>query len=115
MTKTDTVRGRPRWAFAPLAEGLEGRRLLSNARPDLALISTSTTDSRGVTVNYEVTGEALDAPPTFAVHRSADAVLDDDDPLVGEVAGGALDAAGEPSTAAGSGMPQCATSGWPGQ
>ena len=60
------------------AESLDARRLLST----LSVLSASTADSRGVTVDYQV-AEAGDPPPSFAVYRSADAAFDATDQLLG--------------------------------
>ena len=95
---------------APSAEGLEGRRLPAATLPDIAMITATTDDSRSVTVDYTITGAAVDQPIVFSVERSADGVHHADDPLVGapEIlppgpggTGGTLDGAGKSATALG--------------
>ena len=88
----------------PGVEGLEGRQLLATSLPDIAMVSAATRDSQSLTITYDVTGKALDAPVLFGVYRSADDRLDASDLLIGSVpvlaaGGGAptLDAAGRPA------------------
>ena len=67
---------------------LETRQLLTSAvmgaLSDLAVLATSTTDSRSVAVDYEVRGEGLSAPRTVGIYRSADLNFDPTDRKVGE-------------------------------
>jgi hypothetical protein len=63
-------------AVRPSIEGLEGRQLLSSTLPDIAMISATTTDSKGVTINYEIKGGPITRPTEFAVFRSATTTLD---------------------------------------
>src|SRR4051794_20873320 len=88
----------------PGVEGLEERQLLATSLPNIAMVSATTRDSQSLTITYDVTGKALDAPVLFGVYRSADDRLDASDLLIGSVpvaaAGGgapALDTAGQPA------------------
>src|SRR4051794_1172576 len=63
-----TRRTRPRM---PAIEGLEGRSLLATALPDIAMVAASTSDSRGVTFDYDVNNAAVNQPVHFEVDRSA--------------------------------------------
>lgn len=63
-------------------EVLEGRRLLTAARSDIAMITASTADSRAVSVVYDVNGADLDRPFEVGLYRSADDRFDSTDRLV---------------------------------
>ena len=69
----------------PGVEGLEERQLLATSLPDIAMVSATTRDSQSLTITYDVTGKALDAPVLFGVYRSADDRLDASDLLIGSV------------------------------
>src|SRR4051812_25667249 len=77
---------RPRTSRRGLVfEGLEDRRLLTASLPDIALTSATTSDSKSVTVEYDVTPQDLGAPISFGVFRSADDRFDAGDLPVGSV------------------------------
>lgn len=75
-------RDRPR---KPSIEGLEDRNLLSAAMPDIAMVSATTADSRGVTFEYDVKNAGVDAPILFAIDRSAEAGPNKDEVPVGSL------------------------------
>ena len=110
-THMDSVNRTPRKRFqAPLIEGLEGRLLMTaSAVADIALISATTIDSRGVTVTYDVPAAAANQPIAFRVARSADATLNASNPVgssqvlppASGQGSGTLDSAGHSATAAG--------------
>jgi len=105
----DSVERRPRnRTLRPAIEGLEGRQLMAAAAPDVAMVSATTADSRGVTFTYEVANADLDRPVTFGVYRSADASLDGSDTAAGSLTvvppgqpGATADQAGRPAGAIG--------------
>lgn len=70
-------------------EGLEGRQLLTAAvaplSPAIAMVSATTTDSKSVTITYDVSNAPLGAPLTVGVYRSADASYGTGDTQVGSV------------------------------
>lgn len=95
---------------APSIEGLEGRLLMTaTGGADVALVSASTVDSRGVTVTYDVPTAASNQAIAFQVVRSADQSLNASVPVgasqilppVPGLGGGTLDGAGNPATAPG--------------
>src|SRR5262249_18299037 len=92
----------------PGIEGLEDRRLPSSALPDIAMISATTADSKGVTAEYEVRAGAVGQRTQFEVVRSADDRSDPTDVPVGSAQfaapgqpGETLDASGKPALAPG--------------
>jgi hypothetical protein len=90
-------------------EGLETRSLLSTALPDLALVSATTVDSRGVTLVYDIKNGLIDQPISFTVERSAAPAAQEGDLSVGTVTvnppgagnAGTLDDEGMPATSVG--------------
>lgn len=105
----DSVDRRSRKQLTRLSlEGLEDRRLLSTALPDIALSAATTADSRGITFTYEVQNAPLAQPVQFGVFRSADPTFGASDVPVGTVSvvpsgqpGATLDQAGNPGGAVG--------------
>lgn len=82
----DSVDRRPRnRTLRPTVEGLEDRQLMAAAVSDVAMVSATTADSRGVTFRYDVGNADLDRPVRFGVYRSADATLDGSDSAVGSL------------------------------
>lgn len=57
--------------------------MLSAAVPDVVMDSATTTDSRSVTIQYDINNAALTAPLTFNVYRSAESMVDAGSELVG--------------------------------
>ena len=86
-------------ARKPAAEILESRALMAALLPDVAMLSATTLDSRGVTIDYAIKNAPVSQPLTFGVYRSTDTTLDSTDTLAGTVvlnpgASGTLDSAG---------------------
>jgi hypothetical protein len=84
---------------------LEGRTLLSTAAAEIAVDSASTSNSRSVTFQYDVTGANLGQPLVFGIYRSATDGFDSSAVEVASVTlqppvSGAptLDASGQPAT-----------------
>lgn len=71
MERSSAQRSRTNRA-RPGIEHLEGRQLLSDMTPRIALIAASTPDSQGVTLTYEVENGDLDQSIPFLITRSAD-------------------------------------------
>ena len=68
----------------PSIEGMEGRLLMSaTTGSDVVMVSATTTDSKGVTVTYDVDDAAANQPIKFQVVRSADTKFDSSDVSVG--------------------------------
>jgi hypothetical protein len=65
------ARRRARLQRKPAAEGLEDRWLPAAALPDIAMVSATTTDSRSVTIDYQIQNADIHQPITFGVYRSA--------------------------------------------
>jgi hypothetical protein len=104
---TNPDRGRSRGlvlSLWPGCEGLESRQLMSATPVTVVMQSATTADSKGVTIQYDVTGP-LDAsvPLTFGVYRSSDNQFSPDDVTVGSqtIPTSATDDAGQPVTAPG--------------
>ena len=98
-------RGRAR-SSRPSVEALDRRDLPAVIAPSVALDAISTSDSKSLTLEYEVSGGDLDQPFQLTVYRSADAQLDPGDAGVQEIqVGGAgfpvLDDLGSPVLAEG--------------
>ena len=98
--RTKTVRPRRGFVVEARCEALEGRALLA-AAGQVVMIGATTLDSKGVTVTYQVEGDALAAPPSLGVYRSADPSYSADDVGVGLATAPAVDASGQPSTGVG--------------
>jgi hypothetical protein len=112
-----TARRRRRFVLLAAADGLELRLVLSAASaavPAVAMLSATTTDSKSVSIAYEV-NQASDAtnPIEFGVYRSSNGEYSAGDPLVGTFtvtppggsagqADGTLDQSGKPAGALGS-------------
>ena len=73
---------RPRRRLTLRVEGLEGRQVLSNLLPNVAVNSAATADSHGLSVDYTVSDAPSALPITFGVYRSADAQFGPGDELV---------------------------------
>ncbi len=69
----------------PAAESLEGRALMATLLPDVAMVSATTHDSRGVTIDYSIKNAPVTQPLTFGVYRSASTALDSTAMTVGMV------------------------------
>jgi hypothetical protein len=99
------ARGRRRthsFVPGPGSDRLEARALMSTAA--VAMESATTIDSKGVTIQYDVTSPlGAGVPLTFGVYRSADIQLSPDDLAVGSetLPANATDNAGQPATAIG--------------
>jgi hypothetical protein len=96
------------WRLKPELEGLERRSLLTAALPDIAMISATTSDSRSVTFDYNISGAAVTQPIQFTIERSAATQPGPDAQTVAGVvvnptgkAGITLDQNGKPATAVG--------------
>jgi hypothetical protein len=94
--------------FGALLQGLETRLLPSGtpSPPTVEMLSASTRDSQGVTIDYRIDPSPQAASLLqFSVYRSSDARLDPSDRLVGTWTSQAgvrvLDAVGQPATSAG--------------
>ncbi|GAC1475314.1 MAG: hypothetical protein NVSMB9_27540 [Isosphaeraceae bacterium] len=92
----------------PSIEGLEDRRLMSTALPDIVMVSARTVDSRGLTIEYDVKNAPIDRPVHFGVYRSADDRFDAKDVPVGSLTivppslpGATVDENGNPATSVG--------------
>jgi hypothetical protein len=89
----------------PALEGLEDRRLLATALPDIAMTSASTPDSKSVIAAYEIHDVNVNVPLTLGVYRSAEAQFSPDDVPVAALTlgpgGSALDLDGMPATTEG--------------
>jgi hypothetical protein len=110
---------RPSWPFRTAArgararrkltvEGLEDRWLPAAALPDIAMVSATTTDSRSVSIDYQIQNADIHQPITFGVYRSAEDQFDSTAIPVGTVqvfnpgsGNQTLDQAGLPATAVG--------------
>jgi hypothetical protein len=101
------VRGRRRvhgTRLWPECQGLEPRQLLSATPAALVMQSATTADSKGVTIQYDVTGPlGAGVPLTFGVYRSTDNQFSPDDVTVGSetIPATATDDAEQPATALG--------------
>ena len=83
----------------PAAESLERRALMATLLTDVAMVSATTHDSRGVTIDYTIKDAPVTRPLTFGVYRSAATALDSTATSVGTVTvnpgpSGTLDSAG---------------------
>jgi hypothetical protein len=96
-------------AKLPVIEGLEQRSLMATALSDIAMVSATTLDSRGVTIVYDIQNAPVTQPIDFTVERSAGPAAQAGDVAVGTVsvdppaAGqtGTLDASGQSATSVG--------------
>src|SRR4051794_29087369 len=59
-------------AWRPTLETLEDRTVTDAALPNIAVISATTPDSRGVVVTYQVRDAEPGGPVPVAIYRSAD-------------------------------------------
>jgi hypothetical protein len=99
---------KPRRGKQPFVEAVEARTLLSSVLPDIVVDSATTTDSRSVTVDYDILNADLTQPLTFGVYRSDQGQLDAGSVSLGSsttspavLGPSSLDAAGQPATAQG--------------
>src|SRR5438552_3854356 len=80
-----SARGGARWAVFPFLDRLEPRLVLSalGGSPPVAMLAATATDSRSVTIHYQV-NQAADAgqPLQFGIYRSSDSQFDSSDALV---------------------------------
>jgi hypothetical protein len=101
-------------SFSPgITEGLEKRMVMSVTTPAIQMLSATTTDSKSVTIEYQVNqAPGTTNPIQFGVYRSSDGQFDSSDSLVdtitmaspGSPSGQSavtLDQSGQPATAVG--------------
>jgi hypothetical protein len=80
------------------ADALEARMVMSLSAPAVEMLSATTTDSKSVTIEYQVNNSAADSPLELGIYRSSNGQFSADDSLVTTVTLDTPEAASAPGT-----------------